>query len=144
MTKFNQGIYTKMRAKKNESLSNLGTKTVRVVEKRVFVTLTTLDTETTRIASLATSIEEITPFRKKQRVADKGKDKADSRSFSVWEDASLALARAQEIFTIEELRVFSGMSPNEVVGRHLHKLVQVVYLCKFILFYSFFLHCSKV
>ena len=137
-TKFNQGMYSKMRAKKNEPLSNLDARTVRVVEKGVSVTPTTLDIETTKTASLATSTEEITLLRKKQRVADKGKNKADSRSSSVWDDVGLALARAQEAFTTEELRVFSGMSPNKVVGRHLHKLVQVVYLYKFILFFFIF------
>ena len=30
------------------------------------------------------------------------------------------------------------MSPNEVVDCHLHKLVQVVYLCKFISLFFFF------
>ena len=30
------------------------------------------------------------------------------------------------------------MSPNKLMGRHLHKLIHVVYLCKFILFFFFF------
>ena len=60
--KFNQGMYAKMRAKKNEPLSNLGKRTMRVVEKGVSVTLATPGTETTRIASSATSVEEITPL----------------------------------------------------------------------------------
>ena len=64
-TKFNQGMYSKMRAKKNEPLSNLDARTVRVVEKGVSVTPTTLDIETTKTASLATSTEEITLLRKK-------------------------------------------------------------------------------
>ena len=64
-TKFNQGMYVKLRAKKNEPLSNLGKRTVCVVEKGVSITPATLVIETTRIASLATSVEEITPFQKK-------------------------------------------------------------------------------
>ena len=135
-TKFNQGMYTRMRAKKNDPLSNLGTRTVHIVEKGVFVTPATPDTEMMRTASPAASIEEITPLWKKQRVADKGKDKADSRLSSVWDNAGLALARAQDTFTAEELKVFSNMSLNEIVGRHLHKLVQVEYLCKFNLLLS--------
>ena len=142
--KFNQGMYAKMRAKKNEPLSTLRVRTVRIVKKGVSITPITPGTETTRIASLATSIEKIAPLRKKQCVANKGKNKADSRSSSVWDDAGLVLVRAQEAFTAEELKAFSGISSNEVVGRHLHKLVQVVYLCKFILSFFFFLHCSEV
>ena len=129
-----------MRFKKNEPLSNLEKRTVRVVEKRVFVTPATSGTETMRTASLATSIEEFTPIRKKPWVVDKGKEKADSRLSSVWDDASLAQARAQEVFTVEELMVFSGTPPNEVMGHHIHRLIQVMYLCDFILFFLFFLH----
>ena len=82
-TKFNQGIYARMRAKKNEPLSNLRARAVRVVEKGVSVPPATLVTKAKRTASPATSIEEITPLRKKQGVADKGKDKANSRLSSV-------------------------------------------------------------
>ena len=55
-----------------------------------------------------------------------------------------------ETFTAEEMKVFSGSSPSELVGCHLHKLVQVMHLCKFILsFFSFFflfflLHYSEI
>ena len=60
--KFNQWMYAKMRAKKNEPLSNLGKRTVHVMEKRVSVTPLALVTEPSRTASLATSVEEITPL----------------------------------------------------------------------------------
>ena len=63
--KFNQGMYAKMRAKKKEPFSNLGKRVVHVVEKGVSVTPTTPIIETTRTASLATSVEEITPLQKK-------------------------------------------------------------------------------
>ena len=122
-TKFNQDMYAKMRSKKSEPLSNLGERKVQVMEKGVSVTPATLGIETTRTASLATSVKEITPIWKKPRVADKGKEKADSCSSSVWDDASLALMRAQEVFTAKELKVFFGTPFNEVVGRHIHKLV---------------------
>ena len=82
-TKFNQGMYAKMRAKKNEPLSNLGKRVVHVVEKGVSVTLVTPVSKPTRTASPANLVEEITPRLKKQCVADKGKDKADSCSSSV-------------------------------------------------------------
>ena len=45
MTKFNQGMYARMRAKKNEPLYNLGAKAVRVVEKGVSVTPATPSTD---------------------------------------------------------------------------------------------------
>ena len=64
-TKFNQGMYARMRAKKNKSLSNLRARTVRVVEKGTSVTPTTpatLGRETMRTASLATLVEEIIPL----------------------------------------------------------------------------------
>ena len=137
-TKFNQGMYTNMRAKKNEPFSSLEKRKMRVVEKGVSITPPALVTEPSRIVSLTTSMEEITPLRKKQRVDNKGKDKVDSRSSSVFYDAGLAVARAQDAFTTGELRVFSGMPSNEVVGHHIHKLVQVVYLCNFTLFFSSF------
>ena len=80
-----------------------------------------------RTASPATSVEEITPQRnKRQQTKDKQKKKADSRSSSIWDDAGVALAWAQDTFTIEEMKVLSGVSADEDVGRHLHKLVQVL------------------
>ena len=33
--------------------------------------------------------------------------------------------------TAEDLKVISGVSFNEVVTRHMHKLVQVTFLCNF-------------
>ena len=56
-TKFNQEMYAKMKAKKNEPLSSLGKKVVRVVEKEVSVTLTISIPKATRTASPMTSIE---------------------------------------------------------------------------------------
>ena len=97
-TKFNQGMYARMRAKKNEPFSNLKARIVRVVEMGTSVTLATpatLGMETTRTASLATLVEEIIPLRSKKRCTrDKLKDKADSRSSSILDDAGVALARA--------------------------------------------------
>ena len=83
-----------MRAKKNEPFSSLEKRKMRVVEKGVSITPPALVTEPSRIVSLTTSMEEITPLRKKQRVDNKGKDKVDSRSSSVFYDAGLAVARA--------------------------------------------------
>ena len=136
MTKFNQSMYSRMRAKKNEPFSNLGAKTVKVTDKSASVTPATPATpsvETTRTASPTTLIEEIIPQWKRQQIGDKGKEKADSCSSSVWDDAGVTMTRAHETFFVEEMKVFLGLSPSELVGRHLHKLVQVMHLCKFIL-----------
>ena len=78
-------------------------------------------------------------------MVDKGKEKADSRLSSVWDDVSLALTRAHDAFTAKELKVFFGVPSNKIVGRHIHKLDQVKYLYH-LLFPSFlfiFLYGSK-
>nr|XP_023884771.1 uncharacterized protein LOC111996965 [Quercus suber] len=36
------------------------------------------------------------------------------------------MTRAQDAFTTEDLQVLSGVPSNEIVGRHIHKLVQVL------------------
>ena len=101
-----------MRAKKNKPLFNLGKRVVRVVEKGTLVTPVTFVPKATRTASPATSVEEITPRPKKQRVVDKGKEKADSRSSSVWDDAGLARTRVQDAFTTEELKSYLACLPT--------------------------------
>ena len=87
-------MYAKMRRKKNEPLSSLGKRTVRVVKKGVSVTPPAPVTEPSRTASPTTSMEEISHLQKKPHVDDKGKDKADFRLSTVFDDAGLALARA--------------------------------------------------
>ena len=59
-----------MKVKKNEPLSNLGKRVVRVVEKRAPITLATSVPKAKRIASPTTSVEEITPRTNKPRLAD--------------------------------------------------------------------------
>lgn len=121
---FNQEMYAKMKVRKNEPLSNLEKRAVHVVEKGTPVTPVASVPEATRTASPATSMEEIISHLKKQHVADKGKEKADSHSSSVWDDVNLALIRAHDAFTAEELKVFSSMPSNKIVGRHIHKLAR--------------------
>ena len=77
-----------MRVKKNEPLSNLGKRVVRVVTPATSVP------EATRIASPTTSTEEITPQTKKPHLANKGKKKTSLRLSSIWDDTSLAMTRA--------------------------------------------------
>ena len=145
MTKFNQDMNVKMGSKKNEPLSNLGKRTVHVIGKGPSVTLAVPGTKTTKTASPATSVEDITtPIPKKPRLVDKRNEKANSRPSSVWNDAGLVVKRANEVVTAEDLKVFSSMPSNEIVTRHVHKLVQVMYLCNFSPFFLlFFLFLSS-
>ena len=145
ITKFNQDIYVKTRSKKNEPLSNLGKRTVRVVGKGPPVTPIVPSIEPMRIASLATSVKEIsTPISKKPRLADKGNKKADSHLSNVWDDAGLAVEKVNEFVNVEDLKAFFGMPSDEVVTCHVHKLVLVMYLCKFSHFFLlFFLFLSS-
>ena len=80
-TKFNKDMYAKMRAKKDEPLSNIGKKTVRVTEKGPSAgpaTSVTSGAETTRITSPLTSVEELpTPVSKRPRLSEKEKEKVD-------------------------------------------------------------------
>ena len=129
-TKFNKDMYAKMRMKKDEPLSSLGKRTVHVTGKGPLVTLPASstpivsDTETMRTTSPATSAEKIlTPTSKRQRVTEKGKKKADSRSSSVWDDKGLVVEKAHEAVTAEDLKVISSVSFNEVTTHHVHKLV---------------------
>ena len=133
-------MYAKIRSKKNEPLSNLGKRTVRVTGKgpptisSALISLAILDIETTRMAFPATSVEEIpTPISKRPRLTDK--EKADSHPSSVWDDAGLAVERVHEVFTVEDLKIFLGVPSNEIMARHVHKIVQVVYLCNFKIFF---------
>ena len=129
MTKFNKDMYVKMRPKKDEPLSNIGKKTVRVTGKGpsvaplVSVNPTVSVTETTRTASPATSVEEIpTPSSKRPRVSSKEKEKVDSRSSTIWDDERLAVDRAHEVVTVADLKTLSDVPLNEVASRHVHRL----------------------
>ena len=70
-------------------------------------------------------MEEIPPHNKRLRVGEKQKEKVDSRPSSVWDDAEVSVARAQENFSAYELKVFSEVTVDDVTRRHLHKLAQV-------------------
>ena len=76
--------------KKNEPPFALGKRVVRVVDQGSPATPIATVTGPTRVASPATSVEEITPLKKKARVADKRKEKASLRSSSIWDDVDLA------------------------------------------------------
>ena len=137
-TKFNKDLYAKIRTKKDEPLSSLGKRTVRITGKGPLatppasVTPIISGTEVVRTASPATSIEKIpTPASKRSRVTDKGKEKADSHPSYVWDDEGLVVERAHKVVTSEDLKAISSVSFNEVATRHVHKLVQVTCSCNF-------------
>ena len=135
-TKFNKDMYTKMRAKKGEPLSNIGKKTVRVTERGssgvpvTSITPVVSGAETTRTTSPSTSVEELpTPVSKRPRLYEREKEKADPRSSTIWSEERLALDRAHGVVMAEDLKVFSGVPSNTVVSCHVHRLVQVRNLC---------------
>ena len=140
-TKFNKDMYAKMRSKKDEPLSNIEKKSVRITGKGSSVTpsasVISIGTETTRTAFPATSVEEIpSPATKRPRLSDREKEKVESRSSTIWDDERLAVDRAHEVVTAADLRTLSDMPLNKVVSGHVHRLVQV--WCKPSLFFSFF------
>ena len=131
-TKFNKDMYAKIRAKKDEPLSNIGKKAVRITGRgspavpAASVTPIASRAETTRMASPSTSIEELpTPASKRPRLSLKEKEKVDSRLSTIWSDERLAVDRAQRVITTDNLKVFSGVPSNTMASRHVHRLVQV-------------------
>ena len=142
-TKFNKDMYMKMRSKKDEQLSNIGKKTVRVTRKgpsiNPFAFVIPIGIETTRMASPTTSVEEIpSPAAKRSRLSDRKKEKSRSHSSTIWDDEGLAVDRAHGVTTAEDLKIFFGMPVSEVAYRHVHKLVQVKCSCNHFPFFFFF------
>ena len=139
--KFNKDMYAKMRAKKDEPLSNIGKKAVRITGRgsptisAALVTLVASRAETTRTASPSTSIEELpTSASKRPRLSSKEKEKIDSRMSTIWSDKRLAVDRAHGVITADDLKVFSGVPSNTVASRHVHRLVQARSSCFFFFF----------
>ena len=137
-TKFNKDMYTKMKANKDESLSNIGKKMMRITRRgssavpATFITLVVSGAETTRTASPSTSIEELlTLVSKRPRLSSREKEKVDPRTSTIWSDERLAVDRAHGVITAEDLKVFSGVPFNTVASHHVHKLVQVRSSCSF-------------
>ena len=128
-TKFNQELYAQIKAKKNEPLSSISQWRLRVVEKEKEKEVTEKGLSTPaqdegRAASPSASFEEITPCVKKSKTGDKGKEKVGA---SVWADVGIALAQANKVVTLEELKEISSVPSYEMVSRHVHKFVQVIF-----------------
>ena len=143
-TKFNKDVYAKMRAKKDEPLSNIGKKAMRIMGRGspavpvTSVTPVVFRAKTTRTASPLTSLEELpTLASKRPRLSSKDKEKVDSRTSTIWSDERLAVDRAHGVITADDLKVFSGVPSNTVASRHVHRLVQVRGF--FFFFLTFFL-----
>ena len=81
-TKFNKDMYARMRGKKEEPLSTIGTKSVCITDRGVLI-LSALPSSPTsalaRDASPTPSIEEVPPRNKRLRAGEKQKEKVDSR-----------------------------------------------------------------
>ena len=73
-TKFNKDMYTRMRNKKDEPLSALGAKSVRIMERNapIIAAFPSTSTPVTMgTVSPTPSVEELTPRHKKPRTGDK-------------------------------------------------------------------------
>ena len=128
MTKFNKDMYARMRSKKDKPLSAIGTKFVRITGRGISILTVLPSSPTSALAGVASptpSVEELSPHNKRLRAAEKQKEKVDSRPSSVWDDARVSVARAQDTFSAVELKVFSRVPADDVTRCHLHKLVQV-------------------
>ena len=127
-TKFNKDMYARMRSKKDEPLSALGNKSIRITDRGAPI-LTALPSSPTfvpaGVASPTSSVEKLTPRNKRLRVGEKQKEKVDSSPSSISNDAKVSVVRAQDTFNADEMKVFLGVSADDVVRRHLYKLVQV-------------------
>ena len=137
-TKFNKDMYTKMRAKKDEPLSNIGKKTMRITGRgspavpATSITPVASGAEMTRTTSPSTSIEELpTLASKRPHLSSKEKEKADPRTSTIWSDKRLAVDRAHGVITAEDLKVFTRVPSNTMASRHVHRLVQVRSSCGF-------------
>ena len=127
-TKFNKDMYARMRSKKDEPLFTLGTKSVPITDRGVPILVALPSSPTSApagVASLTPSVEELPSRNKRLRVGEKQKEKVDSRPSSIWDDAEVSVARAQDTFSTDELKVFLGVPADDVARRHFHKLFQV-------------------
>ena len=149
MTKFNKDLYAKMKAKKNEPLSNIGQRRLKITDKErekekesVKRGLSTLTLDEGQVTSPTISIEEVDPPTKKRKTGEKAKEKMCSNA---WTDAGAAMARANELLTPEEMREISSVPSHEIVSQHVHKLMQVAssLCCCYIYIYIYLSTCSN-
>ena len=121
-TKFNKDMYVRMTGKKDEPLFAIETKSFRITDRGVPILSALLSSPTSasaRGASPTLSVEEVPPRNKRLRAGEKQKEKVDSRPSCVWDDVGVFVVRAQETFSTDELKVFSGVPVDDVARRHL-------------------------
>ena len=85
-TKFNKDMYARMRNKKDEPLSAIGTKFVCITDRGAPILAALPSSPTSvpaEVVSPTPSVEELTPRNKRLRVGEKQKEKIDSRPSSI-------------------------------------------------------------
>ena len=133
-SKFNKEMYKKIKEKKNEPLSSIGKKKLRFTDKekekekeKEMVergsSTPILELVDGQEASPSVSVEEVARPFKRQKLGSKRKEKVGS---SIWSDAEVAVDRANEFFTLGEMKEISSTPSHEMVSRHVHKLVQII------------------
>ena len=73
-TKFNKDMYARMRGKKDEPLSTIGTKSIRITDMGVLILAALPSSPTSapaRGASSTSSVEEVPPRNKRLRAGEK-------------------------------------------------------------------------
>ena len=102
-TKFNKDMYARIRGKKDEPLSAIGIKSVRIMDRGVPILAALPSSPTSapaRGVSLTPSVEEVPPRNKRLRAGEKQKEKGDSRLLtsgmmveSLWQELKKPLAQ---------------------------------------------------
>ena len=115
-SKFNKEMYKKIKEKKNEPFSSIGQKKLRFTDKekekekeKEMVergsSTPILELVDGQEASPGVSVEEVARPFKRQKLGSKGKEKVGS---SVWSDTEVAVDRANEFFTLGEMKEISS------------------------------------
>ena len=146
-SKFNKEMYKKIKEIKNEPLSSIGQKKLRFMDKKEKEkekemvekgsSTPILELVDGQEASPGVSVEEVARPFKRQKLGSKRKEKVGS---SIWSDAEVAVDRANEFFTLGEMKEISSTPSHEMVSRHVHKLVQII-LPAFVVPLLFFFFC---
>ena len=137
-------MYMKIKRKKNEPLSSIGQRKLKIVDKEKEKESETAERGSStptldegRIASPTLSLKEVVPPPKRRKIGDKGKEKV---GFSIWANARAAMVRANKLLTPTEMKEISNVPSREMVNQLVHKLVQVIFSC-LVPFY-FVIKCS--
>ena len=126
-TRFNKARYTELKKKEGEEAQpggSLQSKRRRlkkgVDSKKSFVPSAVQKVSEVLPSSPIVSIEELTPSLRSFKGRDKGKSISDFQN-----DLGLAMAKAHDVISTDELGSFSSIESHDLVTQHLHKNVQV-------------------